>query len=121
MNLKPEGESNCFSLLYAGKTKSLLRRWVGGHHNAIRILLAGGTHIAYICVGSKEASAYESEIIRRWDPPLNKRSGNSWDNSMSPYQRYKWLAMQLPGLQRMFCLSEIERIKVEVDLHEWEV
>jgi excinuclease UvrABC nuclease subunit len=121
VNLKPKGDPSPFSLLYTGKTKSLLQRWSGGHHNAIRILLEGGTHIGYLCVGSRQASIYESEIIRLWDPPLNRKLGVKWDNTMSRFERLKVVAMQLPGLQEMFCLSEIERIKAEDRLHQWEV
>lgn len=121
VNLKPEGDSGLFSLLYTGMTKSLLRRWAGGHHNAIRILLEGGTHIGYLCANSRQASIYESEIIRLWDPPLNRKLGVKWDSKMSHFERIKARAMQLQGLQRMFCLSEIERIKTEDRLHEWEV
>lgn len=126
VNLKPSSHPKSYFLLYTGKSGSLSARWKAGHHKAIEILHHGGINIAYLQTSIREAAIYESEIIRVWNPPLNKKQGDKWRKGLSAFQQMKAIYMEVPEFPRMFFEKTLERRKsIEDSLRkqygfEWE-
>lgn len=95
-----------FECLYIGSTKSLGRRWREGHHCAIDTLRRGCTHIGYLELDNKyEAEVYESELIKSFDPILNRRAGKSWDSQLNAFEKLKSISLDHVDLRRFIYLN----------------
>lgn len=110
-----------FECLYIGSTKSLGRRWREGHHWAIDILRHGCTHIGYLELDNKyEAEAYESELIKSFDPILNRRAGKSWDSQVTAFEKLKSIGLDHIDLRIFIYLNfalNSEQIERDVRSH----
>jgi len=110
LRLRPDAESfpltDSFDCLYIGSTGSLLERWRKGHHCAIDALKHGCTHIGYLELRNKyEAEVYKAELIKSFDPALNKRAGKSWDYTLNPFEKLRAISFEYLDLRRFIYVN----------------
>jgi len=95
-----------FECLYIGSTKSMGRRWREGHHCAIEMLRHGCTHIGYCKLDNKYAAeVYESELIKCFDPILNRRAGKNWDSHLTAFEKLKSISLDHIDIRRFIYLN----------------
>lgn len=52
-----------------------------------------------------EAEVYESELIKSFDPILNRRAGKSWDSQLTAFEKLKSISLDHFDLRRLIYLN----------------